>query len=389
VKIMVIGNIGFDLMVPYFRQNRIETVLVSIAEGDFHSDLADKTYFFHDRTDWQPLVEVALREKVDAVISISGPDQVNWRDGCLKEALEKDHAIPVLANPLKSVSIAIDKVRTKAWLQSHGFPTTEGHTATTRAEAKELADRFGYPLVLKLPDHSGGLGFRVVASERQFNRAIASRLPVLIEKFASGPEFSVEVLNYDGRALPLLPVYKGSTNPEGLHPMERVKLAPAPLDPADVAHLRQLAKRIVCRLDLQPTADVDFVWTDSGPKVLEINPRFGGVTALSMAASGVTVYWALIDMVLGKWDPANYPFRRAFAADLPIKPDIAQETVARLLNIDGIFRVKLQKLKKTAGRVALRAEDPHELLRIARQAAHLCDCGSSAYSELEQLIRAN
>ena len=386
MKLMVIGNIGFDLMAPYLRHKGIETVLISIARGDLHSRLADKTYYFHACEDWEPLVKLAVKEKVDAVLSISGPDHVNLRDGCVKEALEERHGIPVLANPLPAVSVAVDKMKTKEWLKSRGLPVPEGAPAATVDEARRVARDLGFPVVLKLPDQSGGLGLRVATGPSQINGRLAKDMPVLVEKFVAGAEFSVEVLNHNGRSLPLLPVYKGHTDYDGLHPMERVKLAPAPLDPIDAARLRRLARRIVADLNLQPTADVDIVWGADGPRVLEINPRFGGVTALSMAASGVPVYWALVDMVLGEWDPARYPIRRSWAADLPISADIAAETIDELLDTEGIFRVKLQKLKKTAGRVALRADSPRQLLAAARRAARLCGCNYDCYRELRELV---
>lgn len=386
---MVIGNIGFDLMAPLLKKHRIETVLVSIADGNLNTSLADKVFVFPEAGQWMPLVELAVSEQVDCVISISGPDRLNLRDSLVKETLEKEHGVPVLANPLSAVRVAVDKAATKSWLRARGLPVTTGSLARTVAEAKRLAKDFGYPLVVKLPDHSGGVGMRIIKSPAEFARRLPVKLPVLIEKFVSGPEFSVEVLNHNGQALPLSPVYKGMTDPEGIHPMERVKLAPAPLDAPDVAHLRNLAKRIVVALDLQPTADIDFVWGPDGPQVLEINPRFGGVTALSMAASGVPVYEALVDMALGSWDPARYRLKRRFAADMPINSEIAADKIDQLLRVEGIFRIKLQRLKKTTARVALRAENPERLLRIARHAAHLCGCNQDCYKELKRLVSQN
>jgi len=118
-------------------------------------------------------------------------------------------------------------------------------------------------------------------------------------------------------------------------------------------------------------------------------PGFGRtshVLLMKHAASGVPVYWALVDMVLGEWDPARYPIRRSWAADLPISADIAAETIDELLDTEGIFRVKLQKLKKTAGRVALRADSPRQLLAAARRAARLCGCNYDCYRELRELV---
>jgi carbamoylphosphate synthase large subunit len=223
-------------------------------------------------------------------------------------------------------------------------------------------------------DNSGGIGMKLARNRLDLIKSIVNKKPILVEKYESGPEFSIEVLNFDGKALPLLPVFKGYTNHQCLHPMERVKLAPAPLSTVDSLRLRQLALEAIMALDIQPTGDVDIVWSENGPLILEINPRFGGVTALSMAASGIISYHALVDMLLGRWNSNDYRFDEQFAADMPVFSEIEIDHVNALLGIEGVFRVKLQKLTKTSGRVALRARSRAELLETAKQVSALCDC---------------
>ncbi len=385
MKLLIIGNVGFDLMAPYLRAGGVETVIADTTGNGLNTELADKSYLL-DPPDWEPLAELALAERVAAVISISGPDHRNLRDSRLKEYLEREHAIPTLANPLPAARIAVDKSETKQWLTQNGFPVTVGRTVADAAEARQVALSLGLPVVVKNLTDSGGVGLQVMRSLEALDGLETRPYPALIEKFVAGPEFSVEVLNFNGKALPLLPVYKGFTNLDAIHPMERLKLAPAPLDAVDTTRLRRLAKGIVQGLDLQPTADIDIVWGDDGPQVLEINPRFGGVTALSMAASGVLVYWALVDMVFGDWRPATTRRERGFAADIPIPPTAAHADIGDVLDSEGVFRIKVQKLKHTLGRITLAAEDPRRLLEIAQRvrAADLCE--DSILRELHALI---
>lgn len=389
MKVMVIGNVGFDLMAPYLQQENIETVLIVTTPQPLNLEHADKAYFFDSDTDYQSLVKIALHEKIDAAISISGPDIANLRDGYVKEILETEYGIPVLANPLKAVQIAANKEKTKEFLKRHGFPATEGKIISSRFEAFEVAREYGYPLVLKLIDHSGGTGLQIVTNRLELIKGLGNldkteAGKLLIEKYTPGPEFSVEVLNYEGKTLPLLPVFKGYTNYKGIHPMERVKLAPAPLSETDLAHLRSLARDVIRTLDVQPTGDVDIVWSSNGPRILEINPRFGGVTALSMAASGVISYHALVDMLLGRWNSTQHLFDRHFAADMPFFSDIETTRARRLLGIDGVFRVKIQKLSRTSGRIALKSKTRQGLIDIAKQIADICDC-ADCFKELEEL----
>lgn len=229
---------------------------------------------------------------------------------------------------------------------------------------------------------AGGSGLQIATSSSEIPE---TGYPLLLEEYVQGPEFSVEVLNYQGRTLPLLPIYKGKTNFEGLHPMERVKLAPAPLKPLQAAKLRQLAAQVVKKLNLQPTADIDFVWSQSGPQILEINPRFGGVTALSMVSSGILTYKVLVDMLFDCWLQSDYKFKRALALELPTDINLNERLAKELLKNEGVFRRKIQKLKKTTGRIALRATSFAELINIIKKIPVLCSC-HDWQKELELLI---
>ncbi len=385
MRLLVIGNVGFDRMAPHLQARGIETVLVSISGETNHAHLAER-FLIYESDEYAPLVDLAVKARVEAVISISGPDPMNLRDAHVKETLERDHSIPVLANPVKAAEIAVDKAETKKWLRRNGFPTGDGCVVESEREALDAAESLGYPLVLKRLTDSGGLGLIVIRDRDALKRATRPIGPMLLEEYLTGPEFSVEVLNYADKAVALPPVYKGVTEPHGLHPMERVKLAPAPIDPVDQAYIRRLAKHIVTDLGLQPTADVDIVWTETGPKVLEINPRFGGVTALSMAASGICVYEALVDMITGRWEIERPRAGRALAADIPIRAGVSVPTLSSMLEHDGVFRIKMQKLRRTDGRIALRAKTPSDLLKLVKMIVGASASDFCSYDELSELL---
>ena len=384
MKFLIIGNVGFDVMAPYLDSRGIESILVMTTLNPLNAEYAGAAYHFLSPTDPDPLIHLALEHRVDAVISISGPDIVNVRDSLIRESLER-LGITVVANPPQAARIAADKWETKKFLKAHGLPAIEGEVAANRREALSIGRRIGFPLAAKAVSESGGLGFRVLQDSADLSGLPREAFPVLLEEYTPGWEFSVEVLHWKGQALPLLPVYKGHTSLSGLHPMERVKIAPAPIPPDRLAMLRCLAVRTVRELGAEPTADVDIVWSAEGPKVLEINPRFGGVTALSMAASGVTCYHALVDMALGSWSPHAYPFDIHYALDLPVADELEDGTLARLLGAPGVFRIKKQKLTQTTGRIAVKARSSQEALTIARKVAKNCDLAQD-FSEIERSI---
>lgn len=356
---MIVGNVGFELMAPYLQAREISSLLIMTTRDPINANLADEALFYRENNaDFQPLYNIAVKNKVDTVISISGPDYANIRDSLLKDELQK-MGIKTIANPLGPVRIAADKIKTKSFLRKHGFPFVKGRGIYSINDACSAATELGYPVAIKKTGDSGGKGFFTAYDEKGLkdHLSMVETFPVLIEEFISGHEFSVEVLNYDRKAIALNPVYKGYTMPCGIHPMERVKVSPPIISGDKISLLRSTAKNIISTLGLEPTGDIDFVWSAKGLKIFEINPRFGGVTAISMASTGVNCYQSLINMALGQWNPERIRIKKIPTFDIPVLNDLSDNCIEWLLRKPQVYRVKKQNLKVTSGRVTIQAKD--------------------------------
>lgn len=372
---MIIGNIGFELMAPYLKELRASTFLVMTTRDPINAHLADKACFFQENsTDFRPLYAMALDNQIDTVISISGPDFANLRDSRLRTVLDRS-GIKTIANKFSSSKIAADKLETKVFLEKNGFPFIKGHKVDNIADAREVAGLSGYPVAVKQIALAGGTGFFVAYSESELMRSILTEcdFPLLIEEYIPGHEFSVEVLNYDNKPLALNPVYKGFTMPCGIHPMERLKTSPPPIAKENAELLKSLARKVVSSVGLEPTGDVDFVWSEKGLKILEINPRFGGITALSMASTDINSYKLLVDMAIGNWRPEKLKPKEIKIFDIPVNKPFGDDVMEMLLSEPNVFRIKRQDLKVSTGRVTIQACDIKNLFQVIDRINNKCD----------------
>ena len=126
-------------------------------------------------------------------------------DGTLQGALEL-MGKPYTGSGVAASAIGMDKLRTKQLWAGAGLPTPEFSVVDADVDTQEMVERIGFPMMIK-PVHEGSsIGMACVSSEAELQSAIetAHRFDnsVLAERWISGPEFTVAVLN--GQALPII-----------------------------------------------------------------------------------------------------------------------------------------------------------------------------------------
>ncbi|HEY2805925.1 MAG TPA: ATP-grasp domain-containing protein [Gemmatimonadales bacterium] len=98
-----------------------------------------------------------------------------------------------------------DKARMKSLLRAAGIPCAKHALAASESEAREAAERIGYPLVVKPPAGAGAVATTRVENEKALRDAVVAaapdgKRPVLIEEFVTGDEHSFETVSIDGKA---------------------------------------------------------------------------------------------------------------------------------------------------------------------------------------------
>ncbi len=163
-------------------------------------------------------------------------------------------------------------------------------------------------MVLKQIEGQGGSGIKIVSSINDFDKYFPAFENGLAEKFIAGPEISIEVLRWKGKTVPLVPVYKGKTTLECIHPLEKIKKAPLKIkdinNKENNLKIQKIAIDIANKLGLEGTADIDIIFNPKTQEnnVIEINARPSGTRYITGAATGVNIMHELIDMASGNWD---------------------------------------------------------------------------------------
>jgi carbamoylphosphate synthase large subunit len=310
MKILFIGARLFDDVALYTKRNTIQTVITESNSGSSNLELSDKV-FTVSRGMEEPM-KIAIQEEVDGVVPLIGVDGPLVDVAKMKETLEKDFGIPVASSGVNAATICADKIKTKQFFVNNKIDTPDFF--------KVSKDNYEYllkkplsesPVVLKQARGEGGSGVNIVSKLADIENYFDVFDETMAEIFLEGSEISIEVLRWNGKSVPLVPVYKGETTLEGLHPLKKVKKAPLNIEGIDNTSnndkIRKLAIKIADALNLEGTADIDMIFDSKTGKnyVIEINARPSGTRYISGAATDVYIMQELIKMVSGVWDPSE------------------------------------------------------------------------------------
>jgi carbamoylphosphate synthase large subunit len=318
MKLMFLGARLFEDVALYTKKQGITSVLTESNPDAPNKDLADVLHIVPRGMEGPKTV--AIKEDVDGVVPLIGVDGPLLSLSGLKKDLEENYGIPVVTSPLKATSISQNKYETKKFLLENNLPTP--HFRTINMDLSK--SHCNFPIVLKQGHGQGGVGIKVVNNHNEMLEYLEKFGKALAEDFVDGIEISVEVLGWKGDYIPLVPVYKGKTSPDGKHPLFKVKKAPLEIDGIDNTTnnrtIRELALKICKLMGIEGSADLDFVFDGEKNMVLEINTRPSGTRYLTSASCNINPLQEMVDMAAGKWNSAQvrHNMKDYFAMEVPV-----------------------------------------------------------------------
>ncbi len=324
MKILCIGSRLFDDVAPYFNEKGYDSILTDSNPNAENLNMADD-YFIGPRGMVFPF-NVAIERNVDGVVPLIGIDPPLIDVAAMKEKMESEYGIPVVASKLKPVRIASDKSKTKELFNSIGINTPESAYITK----KDLNDfeniiedaGFTYPIVLKQNEGQAGRDIKVAQNFDDVVEYFNDFDEALCENFVEGAEISIETLGWNGKYLPLVPVYKGDTSVEGIHPIKRIRYGPINIEGLDNEEVRSWALKIGENLKIEGNMDLDFIYDYSSSKLyaIEANTRPSGTRYLTQASSTINPLAKLIDMAAGTFniDEVKEEIKNYYCAEIPV-----------------------------------------------------------------------
>ena len=190
-----------------------------------------------------------------------------------------DEGIPILGTSPDAIDLAEDRERFQKLLNELGLKQPVNGIASTDAQAIKIAERIGFPLVIRPSYVLGGRAMEIVRDMDQLNRYIthavnvSGKNPVLLDSYLSGAiEVDVDALS-DGETVHVAGIME-HIEEAGVHSGDSACcLPPHSLDAATVAELKKQTVAMALALQVKGLMNVQFAIKDGVIYVLEVNPR--------------------------------------------------------------------------------------------------------------------
>ena len=335
-KVLVLGSgpirighgIEFDFCSVHctwsFKEEGYETIIVNnnpeTVSTDF--DIADKLYF-------EPLTP----EDVENIVNIEKPDGAVVQFGGqtaikLTEALMK-MGVPILGTDAKDVDAAEDRELFDEILEQCGIPRPTGGTVFTAEEAKEVANKLGYPVLVRPSYVLGGQGMQIATCDEEveefmeiINR-IAQDHPILVDKYLQGTEVEVDAI-CDGEDI-LIPGVMEHIERAGVHSGDSISVYPAYTLSQDIIDtIEDYTKKLAMSLHVKGMINIQFIVCDGKVYVIEVNPRSSRTVPYISKVTGIPIVKLATKCIIGHkikelgYTPGLQPKADYYAIKMPV-----------------------------------------------------------------------
>ena len=406
-KVLVLGSgpirigqgIEFDFCSVHctwaFAKEGYETIIVNnnpeTVSTDF--DIADKLYF-------EPLTP----EDVESIVDIEKPDGAVVQFGGqtaikLTEALMK-MGVPILGTSAENVDKAEDRELFDEILEECEIPRPPtGGTVFTAEEAKEVANRLGYPVLVRPSYVLGGQGMQIAINDNDIDQfigiinRIAQDHPILVDKYLQGKEIEVDAV-CDGTDI-LIPGIMEHIERAGIHSGDSISVYPAQsLTEGAKAKIAEYTRRLAKSLHVVGMINIQFiVCGEDDVYVIEVNPRSSRTVPYISKVTGIPIVPLATQVIIGKkirelgYTPGLQPeadyvavkmpvfsFEKIRGADISLGPEM--KSTGECLGIAKTFDealykaflgagIKLPKFKNMI--MTIRDDDKPEAVEIGRR----------------------
>jgi carbamoyl-phosphate synthase large subunit len=261
-------------------------------------DTSDRLYF--DPLDLDGAAQVAASERVmGALVQFGGQTAIN-----LAEPLE-DRGVAILGSATEAIDLAEDRRAFAQALDGIGIPQPVGGTTTSVEEAVSIAERAGYPVLVRPSYVLGGRAMEIVRDRRDLERYMnwaVSAMPrgtVLVDKYLQGDEVEVDAIT-DGDTV-VIPGVMKHVERAGVHSGDSYAVYPAPgLEPSAMRDVIDYTIRIARHLRLRGLINVQYVVHRGKVYVLEVNPRASRTVPFLSKVTGVPMVDMATRVMLGE-----------------------------------------------------------------------------------------
>jgi carbamoyl-phosphate synthase large subunit len=301
-KIMILGSgpnrIGQGIEFDYccchasfaLHEAGFETIMVNCNPETVSTDYDTSDRLYFEPLTFEDVMNIVDVEKPEGVIvQFGGQTPLN-----LAMRLHKA-GVRIIGTSPDSIDLAEDRKRFGSLLKELGIPQPENGMAASVEEAREVAARIGYPVLVRPSYVLGGRAMAIVYDEEQLEQYVRTAVgftpdrPVLIDRFLEqAAEFDVDALADETTCV--IAGIQEHIEEAGIHSGDSsCVLPPVRIDPEHLETMRHYTKKLARALSVRGLMNIQFAIKDHRVYVLEVNPRASRTVPFVSKATGVPI----------------------------------------------------------------------------------------------------
>ena len=294
------------------REDGIETVLINSNPATIMTDpsMADHIYLLPLTT--KSIIQI-LKEhpQIDAVLpTMGGQTALNLCIEADAKGIWKDFDVKLIGVDIDAINVTEDREQFRELMLKIGVPMAPQATATSFLKGKEIAQEFGYPLVIRSSYTLGGAGASIVYKAEDFDQLLSFGLEaspiheVMIDKAMMGwKEYELELLRDKNDNVVIICSIE-NMDPMGIHTGDSITVAPAmTLSDKTYQKMRDMAIHMMRSIgDFEGGCNVQFAVSPDEKEdiiAIEINPRVSRSSALASKATGYPIAKVATKLAIG------------------------------------------------------------------------------------------
>ncbi len=294
------------------REDGIETVLINSNPATIMTDpsMADHVYLLPLTT--KSILQI-LKEhpQIDAVLpTMGGQTALNLCIEADEKGIWKDFGVKLIGVDINAINITEDREEFRGLMEKIGVKMAPQATANSYLQGKEIAQEFGFPLVIRASFTLGGAGASIVYKEEDFDELLSHGLEispiheVMIDKAMMGwKEYELELLRDKNDNVVIICTIE-NMDPMGIHTGDSITVAPAmTLSDKTFQKMRDMAIHMMRSIgDFAGGCNVQFAVSPDEEEdiiAIEINPRVSRSSALASKATGYPIAKIATKLAIG------------------------------------------------------------------------------------------
>jgi len=284
------------------REDGIETILINSNPATIMTDPSMADHIYLKPLTTKSIIEILKKHpNIDAVLpTMGGQTALNLAIEADEKGIWEDFNVELIGVDIDAINITEDREQFRELMLKIGIGMAPQATATSFLKGKEIAQEFGFPLVIRASYTLGGAGAAIVYKQEDFDELLSRGLEispiheVMIDKALLGwKEYELELLRDKNDNVVIICAIE-NMDPMGIHTGDSITVAPAmTLSDRTYQRMRDMAIHMMRSIgDFAGGCNVQFAVSPDEKEdiiAIEINPRVSRSSALASKATGYPI----------------------------------------------------------------------------------------------------